>query len=377
MAGLCVTLFLLGSGFALYVVFGYPLFLGWLARRASVPVKRCFEPRSVSVLLAVYNGERWMGEKLESILALAYPRERMEILVISDGSTDGTDDIVRQFEPAGVQLLRVPRGGKAAALNFGMARASGEILFFTDVRQPLEPGCLKSLVSCLGDPTVGAVCGHVLFRGDAGGAHLGLYWRYEKWIRDNHTLLDSILAGTGCIYAMRRELVSPIPSDILLDDSYLPLSAFLRGYRFVLDRGAIAYEFPNSLETEFHRKVRTLAGIYQLVGRFPSLVLPGRRMWLHFLSYKLGRVLLPFALLAMLLSSFGLPGWWRTAAVGMQALFYGLALVDGWIPEAWKVKRAASVARTFVVLMAASLCAVSIFFVPPRRLWKENGPSAG
>src|ERR1039457_18028 len=162
------------------------------------------------------------------------------------------------------------------------------------VPPPLDPGCLKSLVGCLGDPSVGAACGHVYFLGDQEeqAAHMGLYWRYEKWIRLNHTRIHSIQAGTGCIYAMRRELAAPIPPDTLLDDSYLPLCAFFRGYRFVFDTGAIAYEYPTTLDAEFHRKVRTLAGIYQLIGIFPALIGPGNCMWIHFVSHKLGRLLL-------------------------------------------------------------------------------------
>ncbi len=372
MSYLCLVLFLLSAGLILYVMFGYPLLLAWLARRNPRPVRKRLEPKTVTVLLTVYNGEQWIRSKLESVLQLDYPRELLEILVISDGSTDGTDEIVREFAARGVNLLRLPRGGKAQALNAGIAQARGEVLFFTDVRQPLEPDCLKSLVACLGDPEVGAACGHVYFIGKDRGAHMGLYWRYEKWIRANHTRLDSILAGTGCIYAMRRELAVPIPPDTLLDDSYLPLAALYRGYRFVFDTGAVAYEYPTSLDTEFRRKVRTLAGIYQLMGRFPQLWQPGSRMWIHFISYKLGRLLMPFALIAMAVASPGLPAPWAAITVGGQLLFYSLAAAHPWIPERWPLRRLTSVAYTFVVLMAASLCAVSIFFVPARSLWKET-----
>lgn len=369
-------IFLAACGFTLYVVFGYPALLVILARRDH-PVRKRFEPRTVTVLLTVYNGEKWIRDKLRSILALEYPRELLQILVISDGSADATDDIVREHAAQGVELLRVPHGGKAAALNAGLKIARGDILFFTDVRQPLDPGALASLVASLGDPAVGAACGHVFFLGspEEQRAHMGLYWRYEKWIRLRHTRIDSIQAGTGCLYAMRRELAAPIPPDTLLDDSYLPLCAFFRGYRFVFDTGAVAYEYPTSLDAEFRRKVRTLAGIYQLIGIFPAL-LGSNRMWIHFVSHKLGRLLLPFALLLLAIAGFGLPGVWAPAAVGAQAAFYLLAAVDAWIPASWPLKRISSLARTFVVLMAASLCAVAIFFVPPRKLWAKT-PVAG
>lgn len=377
MHGGFAVVFIASLAFLVYLFFGYPLLLAVTARRER-PVHKRLEPKTVSVLLTVYNGEKWIREKLQSILALDYPAELMQVIVISDGSTDRTEDIVREFGTRGVELLGVPRGGKAAALNAGMRQARGDVLFFTDVRQPLEPGALKSLVCCLGDPTVGAACGHVYFLGDEHEqkAHMGLYWTYEKWIRRMHTRIHSIQAGTGCIYAMRRELATAIPPDTLLDDSYLPLCAFFRGYRFVFDTGAIAYEYPTSLDSEFHRKVRTLAGIYQLIHLFPKLIGPGNRMWIHFVSHKLGRLMAPFALISMAVSSFGLPAPWMQAAVAGQAGFYLLAAADSWIPEGWPVKRISSVARTFVVMMAASLCAVEIFFVPARKLWKETRVSA-
>jgi len=377
MPGVAAVIFLVSAGFTAYILFGYPLLLAVLARKDH-PIRKRFEPKTVTILLTVYNGEKWLREKLISILQLDYPAELRHVMVISDGSTDRTDEIARGFAAEGVELLRVPHGGKAAALNVGLAAARGEILFFTDVRQPLDAGSLKSLVSCFGDPEVGAACGHVYFLGsqEEQRAHMGLYWRYEKWIRLNHTRIHSIQAGTGCIYAMRRELAAPIPPDTLLDDSYLPLCAFFRGYRFVFDTGAVAYEYPTTLDAEFRRKVRTLAGIYQLTGIFPALLGPGNRMWIHFVSHKLGRLVMPFALILMAAASFGLPGVWRVAAVGGQAASYLLAALEPHIPKGQArplalLKRMASLARTFVVLMAASFCAVAIFFVPPRRLWKE------
>jgi poly-beta-1,6-N-acetyl-D-glucosamine synthase len=363
--------------FVLYILIGYPLLLSALARRKPQTIEKRFEPKTVTVLMAVRNGQDWIEAKLRSILALNYPRELMQILVLSDGSNDRTEELAAGFAADRVEVVRLPRSGKAAALNAGMQRARGEILFFTDVRQPLDPNCLRSLVSSLGDPSVGSACGHVLFLGEGEeGVHTGMYWRYEKWIRRNLTRAGSLLAGTGCIYALRRDLAVSVPANTLLDDSYLPLGAFFRGYRFVLDDDAIAYEYPNSLDSEFRRKVRTLAGIYQLVGFYPALLNPFRWMGFHFISYKLGRLLLPHALLIAAASSFGLPGILAPIALGAQGLFYGLAALDLTLPQGSRAKRLTSPARTFVVLMAASFCAMSIFFVPPSRLWKETTVAA-
>src|SRR5262249_53333127 len=148
------------------------------------------------------------------------------------------------------------------------------------------------------------------------------------WIRKSLSAIDSVPGATGAVYAMRRKLARPMPANTLLDDVYLPMGAFLAGYRIVLDDSAIAYDYPNSLKSEFRRKVRTLAGVYQLIAMFPALLGPANRMWIHFVSHKLGRLLLPFALLGLLICSFGLPAPLRHAAPFLQAAFYAVAALD-------------------------------------------------
>src|SRR3954447_21418588 len=146
---------LVGTAFILYSLIGYPLVLWLLARYRPKTVSRHFEPKTVTVLLPVHNGEKWLSQKLRSILSLEYPRSHMQVVVISDGSTDSTDEIAREFAAQGVELIRVPKGGKAQALNKGLEVAHGEILFFPDVRQPLAPDCLRNLVACFADDDVG------------------------------------------------------------------------------------------------------------------------------------------------------------------------------------------------------------------------------
>lgn len=355
---------------AVYFSLGYPLILACLARLFPNPVDKRFSPRTVSVVMAVRNGERWIADKLSSIFDQNYPRELIQVIVVSDGSTDGTEEIVASYCGRGVELLHIEHSGKAAALNAAMKRATGDVLFFNDVRQPLHRDSLHHLVACLGDPKVGAACGQVLFLSGEGHPHIGVYWRYEFWLRRNLSQLDSLLAGT-CFYVMRRELAESIPAGTLLDDSWLPLSAFLRGYRFVLDQEAIAFEYPNSLRSEFQRKVRTLAGIYQIVMLRPKLLSAQNRMRFHFVSYRLGRVLLPFLFLAAFAASFKLPSMARGPILCSWLALVSLALADLVLPETLRSKRLTSVVRTFFVLMAASLCAVAIFFVPPTTLWKD------
>jgi cellulose synthase/poly-beta-1,6-N-acetylglucosamine synthase-like glycosyltransferase len=371
---IAVATFLGGAVFLLYVLFGYPLLLGLLSARERRPVRKGPAQKSVSVLLPVRNGEPWIRKKLESILALDYPREQVEILVVSNGSTDGTDSIVEEFAGRGVRLLRLEEGNKAKALNLAIRQASGEILFFTDVRQELEPGSLSHLVSCFADPEVGVASGELVIReGETKEeSNVGLYWRYEKFIRRRLSRLDSVFGATGCIYAMRRDLAMPLPEDSLLDDMYLPLAAFFRGFRVIFEEHARAFDYPTALASEFRRKVRTLAGNYQILRAYPQLLGVGNRMWIHYVSHKFARLLLPFALGLVAVSSFGLPGVWAPLAVGSQAVFYGIALADPWVKESSVLKRVSSPIRTFTVLMAATGCAVLILFVPAGRLWKQT-----
>ena len=372
-----LVLFTLCAAGLFYVLLGYPLLLALLARVYTRPIRRVFEPRSVTVLVAVHNGAAWIRAKLESILALDYPRDLLQIIVISDGSDDATADIVRRFATRGVELLSVSRRGKAAALNAGMEIAEGEILLFTDVRQALASDSLRRLVACFADPRVGVASGELIIRDGETleESNVGLYWRYEKWIRRNLSRIDSVLGATGCLYAMRRELARPMPAYLLLDDVYLPLAAFFQGYRVVLEEGAHAYDDPVLLRSEFSRKVRTQAGVFQIVRFYPELLGWRNRMLLHFLSHKVGRLALPYLLIGMALATLGLPAGWRPAAIAGQLILYGSSLLDLWIPERWGLKRLTSPFRTFVTLVASALFAVSIFFVPSSTLWKPAQPA--
>ena len=161
-----------------------------------------------------------------------------------------------------------------------------------------------------------------------------------------------------------------MPPNTLLDDMYMPLAAYFRGYRVIVDETARAIEYPFSVRGEFRRKVRTLAGNYQIMRQYPALLTTRNRMLFDFVSYKIGRLLLPWLFVGLFACSFGLAPVWARVMVGGQALFYGLAAVDLLVPENFAVKRVTTPARTLVTLLAASALAVSVVFVPPHRLWK-------
>jgi biofilm PGA synthesis N-glycosyltransferase PgaC len=389
----CLTVFVLCAAFCVYTMAGYPLLLFLLARWRPRPVLKAPRQAQVSVILPVHNGEQWIGAKLKSILELNYPPELMEILVVSDGSTDATDSIVlttpttplrsqgsigHNAEGCKLQLIHLPRQGKATALNAGIERAHGEILFFTDVRQALHRDSLRNLVDCFADPAVGVASGELIIREGCSleEASVGMYWKYEKWIRRQLSCVDSMMGASGCIYAMRRSLVRRIPPETLVDDMYLPLGAFFQGYRIILDRTAVAYDYPTMLDSEFPRKVRTLAGVYQIIRQYPALLGPSNRMWLHFFSHKVARLLMPYALILAAVVSFGIPAPWGRYILWAQGLFYATAVADRWLPGDYPGKPIIASMRTFSVLMAASLCSVSVLFLPRRNLWKETKVSA-
>jgi cellulose synthase/poly-beta-1,6-N-acetylglucosamine synthase-like glycosyltransferase len=369
-----VIVFVASAFFVLYVLIGYPVLMAIWARSAGRPIQKEFSPRAVSIVVPVRNGIAWIESKIRSLLESDYPPDLLDVLIVSDGSTDGTDEFVMRYADPRVKLLSVPAGGKATAVNRGLETVRSEWIVLTDVRQTFARDAIRKLVSCFAEPSVGLVTGELVIR--EGTTHeefnTGLYWKYEKWIRKNLNQIDAMLGATGSIYAVKRQAAGAIPPEVLLDDVYVPFLAVSRGFRVYFEDEAKAYDLPTSLQSEFRRKIRTQAGVYQIIRYFPSLLWPGNPRFIHFVSHKFGRLLLPFALIAMGASSFGLPEPWRTVALVVQAGFYLIALADPIIPEGNRVKRLSAVIRAFTVLVAAALFAVSIFFLPARTLWKET-----
>lgn len=354
------------TALAFYLMIGYPLLLWkWPFPKRPVAKDLAHTP-SVSVLMAVHNGAAFLEAKLESLLALDYPPGKVEIHVLSDGSTDATESIARRYASRGVQLHALPRGGKASALNHGLTLARGEILFFTDVRQRLEPLALRHLAANFADPQVGAVTGEldVGTTGEEGGeqASMDIYWRYELWARQKQSDHFSLFNTTGCLYAMRRSLARPIPSHTLIDDAELPLQAYLAGYRIVFDPQSVAYDLPIAQGTDWLRRMRTLGGLWQVLARHPRLFFLPHPMWIHFFSHKFGRLLLPYALIGITVSTALLPaGWIKTTLLLNELAFVALLVLP--------VPGLTSKARTFLRLNLAALLSVKVFFVNPGQMW--------
>ena len=272
-----IVIFASSTAFLGYVLIGYPAALSIWSKLFPRPIRKQFVPRRISIIVPVRNGVNWIEGKIASLLECDYPPELLDILVVSDGSTDGTEEAVRLYPDRRVSLLSLPPGGKAIAVNRGLESVTSDIVVLTDVRQPFHPRALHNLIACFAEPSVGVVTGELVIR--EGNTfeefNTGLYWKYEKWIRRSLNRIDAMLGATGSIYAVRREAVAPIPPDVLLDDVYLPFIAVFRGYRIYFEEQAKAYDLPTSLRSEFRRKVRTQAGVYQIIRYFPSLLWPG------------------------------------------------------------------------------------------------------
>jgi biofilm PGA synthesis N-glycosyltransferase PgaC len=343
----------------LYTYLGYPLILGLLARGRRHPARPdpTWEPR-VTVCIAAYNAAAYLDRKLASVTALAYPEDKLEILVYSDGSTDLTEAIVAGWAARDrrVRLLDGnPRRGKPTALNAMRAQATGEVLLLTDTRQPVSPGALRALVTMLADPRVGAVSGNLVLDGPAGS---GLYWKYENWIRRQEARFRSVVGMTGPLSILRRADLEPLAPDLILDDFWIPMRLRLQGRYVLFCEAAIAHDDAFEDDREFGRKTRTLAGNYQAFGRMPRLLLPFvNPSWFETVSHKILRLVCPWALVLLLAASAAALAGARpgpaakllaTLLVG-QLVFYGLALLGA------RSGRIGRLARTFVVLNAAAL----------------------
>jgi len=374
---LAAVLLAVASAIVFYIIAGYPILLAFFTRRAAPPVRKDKNFRAtVSVLMAVHNGEEFIRGKLECLLGLDYPAHLVEILVVSDGSTDATEAIAESFADRGVRLIRAPRGGKAATLNVALRQVSGEILFFTDVRQALDPHALSHLVANFADPSIGAVTGELrILNPDSTGeeADMKLYRRYELFARRRHSRIDSTFSATGCIYAIRRSLTAPIPPNTLSDDVAIPLRAFFRGNRVIVDPEAIAFDHPTSEGGEFRRKLRTLAGLWQVHARLPELFTSANRMRLDFLSHRFARLALPWAILLVWAATMALPASpFRRFLLIDELALVALAVLDRFAPKRFFLKRVSSPARTFLAMNAAALLAIAVFVVPPEDLWRPT-----
>jgi len=349
-----------------YAYFGYAAMI-WLASRFfQKPVMKANVRPRVSVILSAFNEEKWIEEKLLNLLELDYPEDKIEILVGSDGASDKTDEIIARFRCPRVRFYRfVSNMGKPLVINGLVREARGDILVFTDARQRLAADAVTQMVENFADPPVGCVSGELFFeqvRGSGIAGGMDAYWNYEKFLRRCESAVGSMLGMTGAIAAMRKRLYCELPVDILVDDMFLPFAVIEKGDRVVFEGGARAYDIVSSRgREEFRRKVRTLAGNYQVFGLFPSLFHPLKSpvAWQLF-SHKFLRLMVPFALALMFAANlFLLDSAFYRAAFAAQAVFYLLAAAE-WLWEVFVPGRRwiGYIPYTFCVLNGAALAAL-------------------
>ncbi|HEY4760521.1 MAG TPA: glycosyltransferase family 2 protein [Thermoguttaceae bacterium] len=319
----------------LYIYAGYPLVLAVLSLWARPTQKDENYIPSVSLIIPAYNEEKVLGDKLENSLALDYPKDRLQIVVASDGSTDRTNGIARSYASRGIVLREIiPRGGKTKALNSAIPETQGDILVLSDANTMYRPDAIRKLVRHFFDTAVGAVSGDVrLVEAASGHADSeGLYYRYERWIQQMESRVGSVIGADGGMYAIKRNYFRPPPEDTIVDDFVISMTVARMGFRVLYEPEAVAIEQGTlSGREEFLRKARIIAGGIQALRM--GIGLPRLRqpvLILGYLSHKLLRWLVPCFLLLVFVSSTTLAYKPLYALfVAGQFLFYGSAVGYG------------------------------------------------
>lgn len=376
------TVFWISLAVISYTYVGYPIAMYLLARFSPRPWRRAPFTAPVSIVMAVHNGLGRLRGQLDHLLSLE-PSLVNEVIVVSDGSNDGTAEALHGMEDPRLRPIVLPeQGGKATALNHGMAQATGEILLFVDIRPKVAEGSVRKLLSNFADPSVGCVAGELVLNTEghdaAASAVSGVYWRYEQWIRNCEAAWDSPVGVYGGFYAARRTLIRPFPEGLILDDMFQPLSIVRQGYRSVLDRSAVVYDtWPGKVSGEFQRKIRTLAGNYQLFARAPWTLGPKNRVFFQLFSHKVMRLLVPYFFVLLLLSASWLASgsrlWGVIAAAQWVFWLSAVAALRFTLPV---IHRVASAASALLVLNAAAVAGLYKFLFTRGPLWKIWLPKA-
>lgn len=357
--------------FIIYTYLGYPvlLYLWSILTPAKNPATAHFTP-PVSVIIAAKNEEANIQRRLENIFQQEYPQDKIEIIVVSDGSRDRTNAIIEEIiersaasadsERARISLIKLQDSkGKPTALNTGLNASTGEFIIFADARQQFDSKAIQNLAANFADPSIGCVSGELLFYESEDSSiksEMGLYWKLEKSIRKLESKIGSVAGATGAIYAIRRALYMNLPEETLLDDVLIPMNIVMQGHRTVFESKAQAYDvISKDISQEWRRKVRTLAGNWQFFSIKPELFSPRTNpIWFRFISHKIFRLLVPFLLIILFLSSCLIDKPLFRIALLLQAGFYLLALAAHMSP-AFRNTKLIKIIYFFTFLNAASI----------------------
>lgn len=366
-----------------YTYAGYPFLIWMLARLLPRMVHRGPNQPRVAVIIVAHNEAANIGRKIESCLALNYSKEKLRILVASDGSDDGTNERVTAYSARGVTLLSFPvRRGKASCLNDVVASCDEEIVVLTDARQRLDAHAIRYLIENFADPTVGAASGELVFQTDGMsefGEGVDAYWRYEKFIRKQESRLHSVVGSTGALYALRRECFREIPEDTILDDVVIPMNVVMAGRRVVFENRAKVFDLlSRDHQEEKLRKVRTIAGNYQLMVAHPEFFVPLRNPILfQLVSHKVLRLVAPFCMALLLITNVVLAprAFLYQCLLAAQLLAYALPAIGFLWPFARRYK-VVKLSTAFLLLnWFAVLGAVEFIRNRNAHLWMSKDPA--
>lgn len=365
------------AALVVYTYIGYAAWLWVRARLFPWPVRRGAHQPTASVVMVVRNEAKVLREKLNNLLNLDYPAHLYDAVVVSDGSTDETETILREYgDPRLRIVLNQLSRGKACGLNDGIQISQGELVMFTDARQRIEPGALRILAENFADAEVGCVSGELMLGDPQSGEAaegMGLYWRVEKKVRELESASGSVVGATGALYAARRDLLTPVPEGTILDDVYIPMQVARQGKRVVFEPRARAWDSANlGTEREFGRKVRTLSGNYQLLQLAPWILGSSNPIRFEFVSHKLLRLVAPFALLTVFVTSAFLAGSVYRIALYLQVAFYGMSLLALLRVIRGPLARGANVGLTFVTLNMAAVVAFANFVAGRKSVWSPE-----
>jgi poly-beta-1,6-N-acetyl-D-glucosamine synthase len=331
MTSLWIIVFVASAGGIIWSYVIYPLLL------ALVPSPRSEQPHdppdwpSVSVVISVYNEEKHIVTRIQNLLDLDYPRDKLEILIGSDGSTDRTNDLVRAFPDGRVKLHAFgQRGGKPSVLNRLVPQVHSELLVFSDANAMFGTDTLRKLARHFTDTHIGGVCGKLVFHGDNSDTDEGPYWKLETYLKTRESALDSCLGANGAVYAIRKSHWPRIPDNTFVDDFVIGMRVREQGVRMIYDTEAVATEeLPQSVGHEMTRRIRIGAGDFQALFLCWRSLLPWRGFYsIAFWSHKVLRWFAPFLMIAALVSNIALlPQPVFAVTLALQLVFYGLALL--------------------------------------------------
>lgn len=356
------------AALAAYVYVGYPILVYLVSRIFPRRVAQGPLEPTVTLIIAAYNEERDIRAKLQNTLELEYPKNKLEIIVVSDHSSDRTDDIVREFSSSGVKLLRqTERRGKTAAQNAAVKAASGEVILFSDATSMYNADVLREIIQNFSDATVGCVAGRLVYvdrTGSGVGQGAKKYWSYETFLKENESRACSLIGVSGCIYAVRRSAYVPMYEEAC-SDFLICTIVYRQGLRTVYHPAAVCYEDTNTRTTEeFRMRVRIISQTFTDLWRNRDMLNPLNAGFfaVQLLSHKLLRYAVPLFLVIMLATSVALAGSIFYASIfALQCLFYFVALGD-WAIQKWGVDlKIASVPRYFCLANIASVAGFYMF----------------